>query len=57
MDIADRFSNKIKRSMLENSVDGLTELRHFKTTAAQLQFTNGTIVSYDGYVSLIYSAV
>ena len=30
----DKFSNIIKRSMLENVVDGPTELRNFKTTAA-----------------------
>ena len=42
--------------MLENAVDGLTELRNIKTTAAQLHVTTGTIISYDGYVSLPYSA-
>ena len=43
--------------MLENAVDGLAEIRNVKTTDAQLQVTNGTIISYDGYVSLLYSAV
>ena len=42
--------------MLEHSVDGLTELINFKTTAAQLQVTTGTVISYDGYVSLLYGA-
>ena len=42
--------------MLENAVDGLTELRNVKTITAQLQVTTGTIISYDGYVSLLYSA-
>ena len=34
VDIVDRCSNKIKRSMLENDVDGLAELRNVKTAAA-----------------------
>ena len=42
--------------MLENVVDGLAELRNVKTTAAQLQVTNGTIISCNGYFSLLYSA-
>ena len=42
--------------MLENAVDGLTELRNVKTTAAQLKVTTGTIISYDGYVLLLYNA-
>ena len=41
--------------MLEKAVDGLTELRNVKTTAAQLQVITGTIIIYDGYVSLLYS--
>ena len=43
--------------MFENNVDGLAELRNIKKTAAQLQVTNSTIISYDGYVSRIHSAV
>ena len=43
-------------SMLENDVDGLAELRNVKTTDIELQVTNGTIISYDGYISLIYNA-
>ena len=42
--------------MFENTDDGLSELRNVKTTAAQLQVTTGTIISYDGYFSLLYSA-
>ena len=38
--------------MLETAVDGLDELRNVKTTAEQLKFTNGTLISFDGYVSL-----
>ena len=51
---ADIFSKTIKRSMLENDIDGLAELRNFKTTTAQIQVTNGTVISYDEYVSLLY---
>ena len=32
----EKFSNTIKKSMLENAVDGLTELINVKTIAAQL---------------------
>ena len=39
--------------MLQSDVDGLAELWNVKTTAAQLQVTNGMIISYDGYVSLL----
>ena len=42
--------------MLENYIDGLTELKNVKTTAAQLQVTNGTVILYDGCVSLQYGA-
>ena len=42
--------------ILENTVDGLTELRHVKATAVQLQVTTSTVISYDIYVSLLYSA-
>ena len=42
--------------MLENAVDGLTKLRYAKTSVAQLNITNGTVTSYDGYVSLLYGA-
>ena len=54
MNTADIFSKTIKRSMLENDIDGLAELRNFKTTTAQIQVTNGTVISYDEYVSLLY---
>ena len=30
-------------------------LEILKKTAAQLQVTTGTVISYDGYVSLLYS--
>ena len=42
--------------MLENTVEKLTELRHIKRTAPQLQVTTGAVISYNGYISLIYSA-
>ena len=42
--------------MLENYIDGLTELRNVKTINAQLQVTTGTVISYDGYISILYSA-
>ena len=42
--------------MLENAVDGLSEVRNVKITATQLQVTTGTVISYDGYVSLLYIA-
>ena len=35
--------------MLENTVDGLPELRSVKTTDTLLQATNGRIITYDGY--------
>ena len=52
---ADTLSNTIKKSILENAVDELTELRNIKTIATQLQATTGTVITYDGYVSLLYS--
>ena len=56
MDITDRLSDTTKRAMLENDVDRLAERRNVKKTATQIQITSGTILSYDGYVSLLYSA-
>ena len=52
----DTSSDTIKSSTLENDVDGLAELRSVKTTATQLQVTNRILISYDGYMSLIYGA-
>ena len=49
MNTPDKFSNTIKRSILDNTVDELTELRHLKATTAQLQVTTGTVISYYGY--------
>ena len=50
VDITDNFFSTTKKAMLENSADGLAELRNVETTAEKLQFTNG-----DGHVSLLYS--
>ena len=53
---ADKFSNTIDRSTLENVVDGLTELMNDKSTTVRLHVTTDTILSYDGHVSLLYGA-
>ena len=42
--------------MLGNAVDGLTELRNIEITDVRLQVTNGIVISYDGYFSLLYGA-
>ena len=52
----DTFSDTINWSILENVVDGLPELRSVKTTAAQIQGTNGRLITYDRYISFLYGA-
>ena len=52
----DCFSNTIKRTMLENAVAAIQDLRTVKDQASQLQVCLGTPISYDEYCSLLLSA-
>ena len=52
----DKLSDTIKRSILENDISGLAELRSVKITVTQLQVTNDRVDSYDGYISLLCGA-
>lgn len=55
--IGDHFSTTIKRTMLENAVGRIPELRAVKNQAAQHKTQNGVIeLSYDQYCSLLASA-
>ena len=52
----DCFSDTIKRTMLENAVSSIQDLRAVKDQANQLQVRLGTQISYDEYCSLLLSA-
>ena len=54
--IKDRFSDTINRTMLENAVTGIQDLRAVKDQANQLQVCLGTPITYDKYCSLLLSA-
>jgi hypothetical protein len=53
---ADHFSDGQKRVMLQNSVNGIDELRQVKNTADHMATTSGTMLTYDEYVTLLLSA-
>ena len=54
--IADHFSDGQKRTMLENTVAAIPELRHVKNTADLQRTSTGRSLSYDEYCSLLLSA-
>ena len=45
-----------EKAMLENDIDGLTELISVETTNTHLHIANGRVIVYDRYVSLFYGA-
>ena len=53
---ADCFSDSIKRTMLENAVSSIQDLRAVKDQANQLQVRLGSAMKYDDYCSLLLSA-
>ena len=53
---SDRFSATIKRTMLENAVHSIQDLRAVKDQANQLQVRLGTAITYEEYCSLLLSA-
>ena len=52
----DYFSDGQKRTMLQNAVHGIDELRQVKNTADHLATSSGSKVTYDEYISLLLSA-
>jgi hypothetical protein len=53
---SDHFSDGQKRIMLQNSVNGIDELRQVKNTADHMGATTGSTLSYDEYITLLLSA-
>ena len=53
---SDHFSDGQKRIMLQNSVNGIDELRQVKSTADHMGTTLGSSLSYDEYITLLLSA-
>ena len=56
VDAADCFSESVKRTMLENAVNSVDDLRAVKAQADQFQVRMGTPITYDHYISLLQSA-
>jgi hypothetical protein len=56
IDKKDHFSDALKRTMLENAVHPIAELRQVKRNADLEKAKTGTALSYDKYVSLLTSA-
>ena len=50
------MSDSIKHTMLENEVNGITDIRAVKTKAAQFRAQMGTNLTYDQYCTLVLSA-
>ena len=50
------MSDSINHTMLENSVNGISDLRDVKTRAAQLRAQMGTYLTYEQHCTLILSA-
>ena len=56
VDSADSFSESVKRTMLENAVNSVDNLRIVKSQADQFQVRMGTPITYEQYSSLLQSA-
>ena len=56
VDVNDCFSDSVKRTMLENAVKPIDDLRAVKDQANQFQVRMGTKITYDQYCSLLLSA-
>jgi hypothetical protein len=54
--LSDHFSDGQKRTMLENAVTAIQELRHIKTTADLEKTKTGYTLTFDEYVALLLSA-
>jgi hypothetical protein len=52
----DHFSEGVKRTMLENAVSPIDELRQVKNTAALMKTNTGTVLSFESYLQLLMSA-
>ena len=52
----DRFSDTQKRIMLENAVNPIKELRNVKITADLERAKNGTVITFEQYLTLLTSA-
>jgi hypothetical protein len=52
----DHFSDGQKRIVLQNSVNGVDELRQVKNTADHMGATFGTMLTYAAYITLLFSA-
>ena len=53
---SDHFSDSQKRTMLENAVQSITELRQVKNNADLEKAKSGIVLTYDQYSSLLLSA-
>lgn len=56
VDITDSLSDTQKRTMLENAVHPIEELRIIKTQATQLAIHNGKLLTFDQYSDLLVGA-
>ena len=56
VDVKDCFSDSVKRTMLENAVKPIDDLRVVKDQANQFQVRMGTKITYDQYCSLLLFA-
>ena len=56
VDIKDHISDALKLNMLQNAVQGLSDLRNVKITADLLKVQLGKTMSYDNYVDVLLSA-
>lgn len=56
VDVQSRFTTELKRTLLQNAVNGITDLRQVKLNADQLVQANGTSTSYEQYRDLLLNA-
>ena len=56
VDVQSHFSTELKRTLLQNAVNGITDLRQVKLNADQLVQANGSATSYEQYRDLLLNA-
>jgi len=56
VDVHSQFSPEMKRTLLQNAVNGIADLRQVKLNADQLLQANGQTVTYDKYRDLLLNA-
>ena len=56
VDTNDCFSDTVKKTMLENAIKPIDDLRAVKVQADQFQVRMGTKITYEQYCSLLLSA-